>query len=78
MERISNLANAINITGVICSTQFKVGAFISGGIGTIISFLYGVPPHRYQAKKYKYLQNEKIDIFMENVQFFCFGITHSY
>ncbi|ENQ3081149.1 phage holin family protein [Bacillus sp. WLY-B-L8] len=41
MERIGDLVNAINITDVICSTQFKVGAFISGGIGAIISFLYG-------------------------------------
>ncbi|MFB5561280.1 hypothetical protein [Bacillus cereus] len=26
--------------------------------------LYGIAPHRYQAKKYKYLQNEKMDSFM--------------
>ncbi|MFI8709933.1 phage holin family protein [Bacillus sp. NPDC077411] len=41
MERISDLANAVDITDIICSTQFKVAAFIGGGIGTIIELCYG-------------------------------------
>lgn len=41
MERIQDLIKTVNIIDVITSTQFKIGAAISGGLGTIINFLYG-------------------------------------
>ncbi|MDM5427542.1 phage holin family protein [Bacillus mycoides] len=41
MERIHELIKALNISDVITSTQFKVGAAISGGFGTLVNLLYG-------------------------------------
>ncbi|EJQ82486.1 phage holin family protein [Bacillus toyonensis] len=41
MERIHELIKALNISDVITSTQFKMGAAISGGLGTLVNFMYG-------------------------------------
>ncbi|SFI02186.1 phage holin family protein [Bacillus sp. 71mf] len=41
MERLNSLVRTLNITDVIGYPQFKTAAAISGGLGTIISFLYG-------------------------------------
>ncbi|MGG3523036.1 hypothetical protein ABES33_25020 [Bacillus pseudomycoides] len=35
----------------------------------------GVPPHRYQAKKYKYPKTRKLASPGENVQFFVLGVA---
>lgn len=41
LERIQELIKSLNISDVITSTQFKAGAAISGGLGTLFNFLYG-------------------------------------
>lgn len=41
MERVHEILKSINIISVITSAQFKEGSLISGGVGTILSLLYG-------------------------------------
>jgi len=41
LERVHEILKSINIISVITSAQFKEGSLISGGVGTILSLLYG-------------------------------------
>ncbi|EOP94118.1 toxin secretion/phage lysis holin [Bacillus cereus HuB4-4] len=41
MDRIYALIKSINISDIITSTNFKAASFVSGGIGTFLSLVYG-------------------------------------